>query len=86
MGYDDYKASSSRNTIIYAVIVIAIISVPVFFYFWSPYEIDLTTTTDTTTDTTTTTPPEIHNPYEVFEDSSGYEKLFFVGENWFDKE
>ena len=27
----------------------------------------------------------IHNPYEIFADSEGYEKLFFVGNNWLDK-
>jgi capsular polysaccharide export protein len=28
----------------------------------------------------------VHNPYMVFSEAKGYEKLFFVGDNWLDKE
>ncbi|MHA1881778.1 MAG: BMP family lipoprotein [Candidatus Thorarchaeota archaeon] len=70
MGYHS-ESYTSKKTIAYAVIVIVVITVPVFLYLSGLYEtVPTTTTTDTTTDTTTidtttTTVPVIPDSKEI---------------------
>jgi len=37
------------------------------------------------TPSSSTYPYTVHNPYDVLENSEGYEKLFFIGDNWLDE-